>query len=468
MKIKQFFLMAVVGLMAASLTSCNHDLSDHFGVSDNPTTGVTEVTVDLSGIADQYLNDEKTQLKLAVGDQVTLSFNIQPAEFADTEVTLTPEDNEIVSIDGLKVKALKVGTTTVKAQAGSKTCVVTVVVVNPLATPLTIEATTAGTINIANSQAITIKYSKDGGVTKTESSATSIAIEVAAGDKVQLYGTTATGSGSSIGKCVKITGSGDGFKCTVYGNIMSLLSETGFDENTTLPAISTFRALFKGNTTLTDASKLLLPATTLTNACYENMFCGCTALTAAPELPATEGMSSGTCYSSMFEGCSSLTEAPSELPATTLGSNCYVAMFKDCISLTAAPQLKATTLADYCYQSMFQGCTSLATAPELPVETLKKDCYEAMFQGCTSLTTAPELPAPTLVEACYSTMFQGCTNLSSVTCLATSGFGESYCLNSWLYGVSSTGTFTKVDGITSWVTGSDGIPSGWTVNTVTP
>ena len=126
--------MAMVGLMAASLTSCNHDLSDHFGVSDNPSSGggstaVTKITIDLTALDAKYLNDEKTQLKLALGDQVTLSFEILPAEAAGTEVTLTSGDPNIVSIEGLKVTAAGLGTTTVTAKAGDQTATLTVAIV---------------------------------------------------------------------------------------------------------------------------------------------------------------------------------------------------------------------------------------------------------------------------------------------------------------------------------------------------
>ena len=88
---------------------------------------------------------------------------------------------------------------------------------------------------------------------------------------------------------------------------------------------------------------------------------------------------------SIFNGCTSLTAAP-ELPATTLTDNCYNNMFKGCTSLTAAPELPATTLNAYCYHSMFMGCTSLTAAPELPATTLANSCYGSIFNGCTSLT----------------------------------------------------------------------------------
>lgn len=98
---------------------------------------------------------------------------------------------------------------------------------------------------------------------------------------------------------------GDGFTCKAYGNIMSLLDEENFATKTDLPNQKfVFYGLFYGNTALTDASTLLLPATTLAESCYFEMFNGCSALTAAPALPATTLVQ--TCYDRMFNGCSNL------------------------------------------------------------------------------------------------------------------------------------------------------------------
>ena len=85
-----------------------------------------------------------------------------------------------------------------------------------------------------------------------------------------------------------------------------------------------------------------------------------------------------------------------------------------------------------------------------------------MFQKCTSLVTAPELPATTLANYCYESMFQGCTNLSSITCLATNILASN-CTYKWVDGIAASGTFTKASSMTSWGTGNNGIPSGWTV-----
>ena len=134
------------------------------------------------------------------------------------------------------------------------------------------------------------------------------------------------------------------------------------------------------------------------------------------------------------------------------------------IDLTNELVLPATTLAANCYQAMFWGCKELTAVPEkfLPATELAESCYNGMFSGCKGLTDAPVLPAAILAASCYQYMFFGCTTLNSITCLATD-ISASNCTNSWVYGVAGTGTFTKDPSMTSWTTGRDGIPDGWTV-----
>ncbi|MBO4244447.1 MAG: hypothetical protein J5882_05265, partial [Bacteroidales bacterium] len=175
----------------------------------------------------------------------------------------------------------------------------------------------------------------------------------------------------------------DTFACS--GNIMTLIDGVG--ETLTIPCNYCFTRLFKG-CPMTTAPKL--PATVLTEGCYESMFADCKCLTAAPELPATHLAEN--CYYSMFKGCSSLVVAPA-LPATTLMGWCYQEMFWDCSSLSTPPQLPATRLAICCYRWMFSECVSLITAPELPATSLATACYNGMFYNCANLADAPVLPA---------------------------------------------------------------------------
>lgn len=123
-----------------------------------------------------------------------------------------------------------------------------------------------------------------------------------------------------------------------------------------------------------------------------------------------------------------------------------------------------TLTEDYALYALFNNCSTITSAENLvlPATTLTNNCYRGMFDGCTSLTTAPDLPATTLASSCYQFMFQGCTSLNYIKCLATN-ISASRCTNSWVSGVSSTGTFVKNASMTRWTTGFNGIPSGWTV-----
>ena len=126
--------------------------------------------------------------------------------------------------------------------------------------------------------------------------------------------------------------------------------------------------------------------------------------------------------------------------------------------------LPALTLRDYCYRAMFSWCTYLETAPQLPATTLAKGCYWYMFEQC-AITTAPDLPAETLVAECYGNMFVYCSNLNFIKCMANAGFSASNCKQTWVKGVSSSGTFVKDSGVSvsTWTNGDNGIPTNWQV-----
>ena len=148
----------------------------------------------------------------------------------------------------------------------------------------------------------------------------------------------------------------------------------------------------------------------------------------------------------------------------TLFERSFQNLFNYCTSLTRAPKLPATTLAPYCYDWMFEGCTSLTEAPDLPATKLAVGCYAVMFGGCTSLIKSPELSATTLSYACYIRMFEGCSSLNEVRCKMPSTYTSSQIssfANSWLSGVSSTGTFYTYTSA-HWPSGASGIPTGWT------
>ena len=245
------------------------------------------------------------QVRMSAGTTDAESWTISPTEatttgvLEETPVTLTYNGR-------LKVKSVTARIYTLRE------------------TPLTIEALTAGNIVVTNPQ-VGMKFSLNGA---DKEQVTDAPIPLAAGQTVAFYG-----SGITSYNGTNITGDGTDFTCKVYGNIMSLLNETdfaGLNDLTNLTNV--FCGLFKGNTALTDASDLLLPATTLASNCYQELFYGCTNLTTAPALP-----------------------------ATTLEEGCYSGMFSGCKSLTTSPVLPAQELVELCYNTMFLGCTNLNT-----------------------------------------------------------------------------------------------------------
>ena len=343
---------------------------------------------------------------------------------------------------------------------------------------LSFVATESGTFKFNGNS---ISYSLDSGTTWTTLASNTDSPTVSANSKI-MWKANLTPTRNGIGH---FTSSGH---FTAEGNVMSLLYGDDFFKKLDLSGKNyAFAELFYDCNKLTNAENLMLPATTLSNYCYQNMFEYCSSLTTAPSLPATT-LAVG-CYSNMFLFCTSLTTAP-QLPATTLAMNCYDAMFQGCTSLTTAPQLLAlnlaincyremfvdcsglttvhvlpsTSLVESCYERMFYGCTSLTTVPSdmLPALNLANSCYRDMFDGCTSLTTAPILSAPTLARLCYSGMFNECSNLNAITCLATDISAEE-CTDYWVSYVAESGTFTKASSMNDWTSGDNGIPSGWTV-----
>ena len=278
-------------------------------------------------------------------EPATPTYNVSVFDGKLNPTTWTGKAGEANGFGTMPLRGVAEGqNVTLKYQGRLKVKSVTAKLEEPvtLATPLTVEALTDGTITVTEPKN-GMQYSLNGAA-KTSDGIASITVK--AGDKVAFYG-----HGTSIASYFRTTigGSGDGFQCKVYGNIMSLVDEENFATATELTAEITFFMLFDRNTTLADASSLLLPATTLTRACYGSMFYNCTALTAAPELPATK--LADDCYYMMFNDCTGLTALPADLlQATKLFGGCYSFMFNGCSGLTAIPDnfLPATTMAEEC------------------------------------------------------------------------------------------------------------------------
>ena len=172
-----------------------------------------------------------------------------------------------------------------------------------LGTPLTFEIISDGYINWKKARSsaptVTIEYRiNEGEWVSVTSSLSDYRFNVVAGDKVEFRGTNSRYGGNYYN-----TFSGSTCQYNLYGNIMSMVNATDFENLTSFSNTYVFESMFR-NTNVIDASSLLLPATVLTQACYISMFLECTNLTTAPALPATTLVSS--CYNSIFWGCSNL------------------------------------------------------------------------------------------------------------------------------------------------------------------
>ena len=275
-------------------------------------------------------------------------------------------------------------------------------------------------------------------------------VKLADGEKLYLYGTDFQ----------QASGSCSYFK--IEGNIKISGDLVALRDGLTEPREYDFIGLFKQCKGITDASQLNMPSKVESQG-LQHLFKGCSSLKYPPKMPKKKVGFEG-CYG-MFEGCTSLLEAP-ELPATSIDSEAYGYMFLHCTSLKQAPELPAIGLSTECYKGMFHSCTSLVKAMDiLPATRItSRNAYNYMFYGCTSLEVAPVLPAKEIYNSCYTSMFYGCSKLNYVKALFTSGIE---CCENWLYGVALSGTFVKNAAATWNVVGVDGVPEGWTVQTVT-
>ena len=122
----------------------------------------------------------------------------------------------------------------------------------------------------------------------------------------------------------------------------------------------------------------------------------------------------------------------------------------------------ATTISSYSLQKLFENNTGLTDASDvlIPATSIDYASMQYMFRGCTNLVKAPYFYEVALGASSCLGMFSGCTSLNYIKCLATTA-GDGYTTD-WVQGVASTGTFVKNPN-TTWVTGVNGIPEGWTV-----
>jgi len=317
MKVKHLFSGMLAVLAVLLLTGC--------GEKDNPTR--TSLDVDTS------------TLTLSVGESAV---RMASSKAEDAAITYTSSKPAVATVDQFgKVTAMSEGSATItiemaetkKSWYAAKTITYEVVVKNvsaqavanvDRATPLTLVAQADGKITVTFNNGITlandIKYTINGGAEQTIAKNTTGAydITVKKGDVVQLYSlNTSLGGSSTVAGARGTTRAVDdgakyinirpSMKTEIYGNVMSLLKgKDNLESATAIEAKNAFYGLFAGADKLVNNTErlLVLPATTLTEGCYQDMFNGCKGIEKAPELPAPKLEKN--CYQEMFYDCAKL------------------------------------------------------------------------------------------------------------------------------------------------------------------
>ena len=315
MKVKNLFSGMLAVLAVLLLTGCWE--------KDNPVR--TSLDVDTS------------TLTLSVGESaVRMAFS----KAEDAAITYTSSKPAVATVDQFgKVTAMSEGSATIVANVDK-------------ATPLTLVAQADGKITVTFNNGITlandIHYTINNGAEQTIAKNTtgSFDIEVKKGDVVQLYSlnTSLGGSGTVAGARGTTRAVDDGakyinirpsMKTEIYGNVMSLLKgKDNLESATALEAKNAFYGLFAGAEKLVNNTErlLVLPATTLTEGCYQDMFNGCKGIEKAPELPAPK-----------------------------LEKNCYLEMFYDCAKLNHVKCLATDIKAENCTKDWLGKAGSEAT-----------------------------------------------------------------------------------------------------------
>ena len=316
LRVKHLFSGMLAVLAVLLLTGC--------GEKDNPSR--TSLDIDTS------------TLILSVGETATRTAT---SKAEDAVITYTSSNPTVATVDQIgKVTALTEGETTItikmdetkKSWYAASTLEYQVIVKNVSAkalvnvdksTPLTLVAAEDGKITVTFNNGITlasdIHFIINGGAEQTIAKNTSGAydITVKKGDVVQFYSLNTSLGGSAVAGARGTTRAVDSsakyinikpsMKTEIYGNVMSLLKgKDNLESATALEAKNAFYGLFAGAEKLVNNAErlLVLPATTLTEGCYQDMFNGCKGIEKAPELPAPKLEKN--CYQEMFYDCAKL------------------------------------------------------------------------------------------------------------------------------------------------------------------
>ena len=361
MKQNRTILYWLLLLLTVGVTSCDELADPVFAEEDNPAPGGSSTPT-------PDIQIDNATLTLSVGQSATREATVNSPGIPLIYASSTPAV-ATVSQTG-RVTAVTAGETTVTVSAPQISKSVSFkVVVNAIpagqladvdkATSLSFLPQDDGKITVAFNNGITlagdIQYTINDGQEQTIAKNTSGAfdIEVKKGDVVQFYSlNSALGGGSNsaaraltraVDEGAKYINIRPSMKTEIFGNVMSLLKgKDNLEGATAIEAKNAFYGLFAGaeNLVNNDERLLVLPATTLTEGCYQDMFNGCKGIEKAPELPAPK-----------------------------LEKNCYQEMFYDCAKLNHVKCLATDISAEGCTKGWLTNAGTEATGEKV-LETL--------------------------------------------------------------------------------------------------
>jgi hypothetical protein len=128
-------------------------------------------------------------------------------------------------------------------------------------------------------------------------------------------------------------------------------------------------------------------------------------------------------------------------------TGCFYSTFANCVNLISAKNLVLDFVSDYCFRSLFTGCPNLIEIPKISITDFTEGCFSYMLNGCSSLQN---------VDVNFTSWDKDSEVDSQGNVIYTSA------TESWVEGVSSTGTFYKPSALPEEYS-VNRIPEGWTV-----
>ena len=109
---------------------------------------------------------DKTSIQLKVGETVTLSATVNPSNASDKTVTWSSSDVSIAAVEDGIIKALKIGTATIKAMAGDKTATCSITIAPTEVSSITLDKSSAS-LKVGETVTLTATVGPDDATDKT-------------------------------------------------------------------------------------------------------------------------------------------------------------------------------------------------------------------------------------------------------------------------------------------------------------